>query len=252
MSPLTHRQLPWHPRITIVEPFAPDLQVEGLAVAIDVLRAFSNLAYLFVEKGLKDATIVSDFDVMQRLRGNFSSHLLMGEKEGRVPTDFAAGNSPSRSLNPAFNVVGQSALLSTSAGTVGLLRALEQGANPVLTGSFVNITSTLRYIQQIKPPVITLIACGNSARERAIEDILFAGYLRDLIEGRQPTLSIDEIREQCRSDRFNSRFFDPVQAECYPQADFDLCFQDRMAVVIRAESQTVSGIAVAHLEPLFI
>ncbi len=245
-----YRSVSWRPDIRIVEPFAKNTKIEGLAVAIDVLRAFSTAVYLF-ERGLKEIIVAQNFEHARKLKPFFPTSLLMGEQDGEVPADFDLGNSPWQAQ--FADVKDKQAIFSTTAGTRGLLKALEQGARPVLTGSFVNMSATLRHIRQLKPAIITLVPCGNGGSLQALEDAEYAAHLRDMLLGVERTVELAAwlTKEQCRHDVFCQRFFNLDQPE-YPEEDFEQCFQDRVALVAQARTEVLNGVSVTMLRPLVV
>ena len=69
----------------------------GLAVAIDVLRAFTTAAYLF-DAGVREIFLVSGVDEAFKLREAMPDCLISGEVNGIKVPGFDLGNSPTEIL----------------------------------------------------------------------------------------------------------------------------------------------------------
>jgi 2-phosphosulfolactate phosphatase len=118
---------------------------------------------------------------------------------------------------------------TTHAGTQGLLAA--DAADEVLTGSFVNISAVARYLLAKAPERISLVRMGHEARERCLEDDLYAESLQRLLEGRDARLGA--VRDTLRGADAAKKFFDPA-CDWAPLTDFDYCTDvDRFDFVLR-------------------
>ena len=107
-------------------------KAEGLAVVIDVFRAFTTAAYVIsngAEKIIPVGTVEEAFDMKRTNHGV----VLMGEREGKQVPGFDFGNSPHEVRNIDFT--GLTVVQTTSAGTRGLMSAKD--AHTILPGSFV-------------------------------------------------------------------------------------------------------------------
>ncbi|MBU4245221.1 MAG: 2-phosphosulfolactate phosphatase, partial [Proteobacteria bacterium] len=67
-------------------------RARGVAVVIDVFRAFSVACYA-VDNGAQDYLAAADVDLARRLAGEHGG-ILMGERDCIMPKGFDYGNSP--------------------------------------------------------------------------------------------------------------------------------------------------------------
>mmetsp|Transcript_48806 Transcript_48806/g.147060 ORF Transcript_48806/g.147060 Transcript_48806/m.147060 type:complete len:259 (-) Transcript_48806:698-1474(-) len=211
------------------------------AIVIDVFRAFSLVPYALSggAVGKPARTVVpvrTEAEALAwRERAGEHATVLAGEAGGKRLPGFDLGNSPASIAEGGDSVGvfggdgegGKIMVHRTSAGTQGLLAAVEAGAHPVLTGSFVNAGATARYLRDVvQPDEISIVAMGYEGTELALEDTLCAEYLKSLLlakEGEElsgPTFN--QIREEIRRDATGLRFFDPELPQ-YPEPDFDAC-----------------------------
>ena len=108
-------------------------QATGLAVIIDVFRAFSVACYVAARQPERIIP-VEDVEQARALQGHYGDALLIGEREGRRVPGFGYGNSPTEIVGVDFS--GRTVIHTTSNGTRGLVNAT--AADEVITGSFVN------------------------------------------------------------------------------------------------------------------
>ena len=189
---------------------------KGIAVVIDVFRAFSVEAYLFAG-GAERVIPVADENLAYRLKAEHPEYLLIGERGGKMLPGFDAGNSPSQLLD--IDVQGKTVVHTTSAGTQGLAGAAR--ADRILGGALVNAAATARYIKQIGAEHVSLVAMGLAGISPTEEDDLCAAYIKSHIEGNPIPLTKDTI-EMLKSTS-GAKFFDPAQSEVFPTADFKMC-----------------------------
>jgi 2-phosphosulfolactate phosphatase len=200
----------------------------GTAVVIDVFRACATAAFA-VQAGAARVHPVAEIETALALRARHPGALLVGERHGRRLPGFDAGNSPTELLTLAL--AGRAVIHTTHAGTQGLLATVH--ADETLTGSFVNISAVARYLRERKVERVSLVRMGHEARERCIEDDLYAEALRALLEGRDARLG--RVRETLRSAPAARKFFDPA-CDWAPLEDFDYCTDvDRFDFVLRLE-----------------
>jgi 2-phosphosulfolactate phosphatase len=201
-------------------------KARGLAVIIDVFRAFSLVGYIF-DRGA--SRIIATGDVAQafELRQKYPACILIGERHARKISGFDFGNSPTEILDA--DLTGRIAVHTTHAGTQALVAA--RNARDVITGSFVNAGAILRYIRNTTPKDVSLVCAGFEGQNRTLEDTLCAEYLRDTLAGHTPYF--DEIRERILRSDCSRRFLDPAE-ESSPQSDLELCLElDRFSFVVR-------------------
>src|SRR5258706_7855431 len=122
--------------------------------------------------------------------------LLGGERNGvRISADgidFDLGNSP-REFTPE-KVRGKTIVSTTTNGTRAL-RACAH-AQSILAASFLNLTATAQFIQRQNFSNVLLV-CAGTGENTALEDVLGAGALCELLVGRdsvEPILSSREIK----------------------------------------------------------
>ncbi len=189
---------------------------KGVAVVIDVFRAFSVSCYLF-DKGIEKAFPVADISLAYSLKKQHPDWILIGERHEKKPEGFDYGNSPSQFLND--NLCGKTAVHTTSSGTQGLLAA-SAGADVLLTGSFVNADAIVRYIQKLNPQYVSLCCMGYATLYPTEEDTLCAEYIKARLLG-QPVdfLNMVERIKQTSGARFFRGF------EHAPESDFHLCMK---------------------------
>jgi 2-phosphosulfolactate phosphatase len=155
-------------------------QARGIAVIIDVFRAFTTAAHAF-ERGAKEILMLGDGDTALALKASGRADLCMGEAEGRKVDGFDFGNSP-HAVSQA-DLSGKVLAQKTSNGTRGLLAAT--GAEEIYTGAFVTAAATVRCIRARGPETVCIVAMGAAERPAA-EDEVCALYHRALLQGLSP------------------------------------------------------------------
>lgn len=201
-------------------------QAEGIAVIIDVFRAFSVACYC-IDQGVSSLFPVGDVDKARELSKALGSGVLIGERKGKRLPGFDHGNSPSEII--AADLKGKVVVHTTHAGTQGIVNATR--ADEVVTGAFVNARATAEYIKSRNPEKVTLVKMGLEAREASDEDDLCAEYIESLLNNQ----SFDQSRivENLKESPFSARFFDPGKPWS-PRSDFDLCLDiDRFHFALR-------------------
>ncbi len=229
-------------KIEVMDHVAGAREARGIAVVIDVFRAFSVAAYAF-EAGAARVLPVAEIEDAKALAERFPGAVLAGERHARKLPGFDIGNSPTEVRG--IDLRGRVLIHTTHAGTQGLVNAT--GAEEVLTGAFVNITAVGSYIVARAPTKVSLVRMGHEARERCAEDDLYAECLRLLLSGERAPLN--EVRDRLRDAPAAAKFFDPA-CDWAPRDDFEYCTDvDRFDFVLRAhrvpgeplELQRVSG-----------
>ena len=204
-------------------------EADGLAVIIDVFRAFSLECYLFAA-GAREIRPVGSIEDTFAWRKKDPECLLIGERHGRMIEGCDLGNSPS-SFDPE-KIRGRRIIHTTSAGTQGVANAVR--ADEIITGSFVNALAAAEYIRRKAPGNVSLVCMGKEGLAPAEEDELCALYLKSLLEG-DPLPDIDERLQALRTGG-GRHFFDPALQEVYPEKDFWMCIdRDIFDFVIRIE-----------------
>lgn len=188
----------------------------GLAVVIDVFRASTQIVTL-LRYGARAVVPTNTLSDARELARQHPQWILAGEREGKAPSGFMLGNSPAQSAS--FDVRGKIFILSTSAGTPGLVAASAR-CDTVLVGALANITSVVKAIDDLAPQVVTLVAMGKAGIRPTPEDEVTADYFEDLLRGRQPDWS--RIDTEIRSHPEALKFGDPAQPN-YPAEDLEFC-----------------------------
>ncbi|MBP5212569.1 MAG: 2-phosphosulfolactate phosphatase [Pyramidobacter sp.] len=219
--------------VQILELLEGAKRARGLAVVIDVFRAFSLEAWLFA-RGAKVIYAVGAEETARAMKAERPDAVLIGERGGKILPGFDFGNSPSQT--EGFDWNGKTVIHTTSAGTQGLVAA-GLGADEIITGALVNASAVARYIAAKWPETVTLVAMGWNAAERAPEDWLCARYIAALLEGK--TLDKDAELAVVRAHREGAKFFDPARQEIFPEADYWQCVDfDRFDFVLRAHRES--------------
>lgn len=205
-------------------------RARGLAIVIDVFRAFSVACYAF-DAGAARVHPVADLDTARGLRQAHPDWIAIGERHARRVPGFDLGNSPTEVI--AAGLAGRTVVHTTHAGTQGLRAAT--GADEVLTGSLVNAAALCRYVRLRRPAQVSLVRMGHEARERCAEDDLCAELIAARLSGEE--CDATGIRERLRRAPAAAKFFDPA-ADYAPETDFELCTAvDRFDFVLRLQGR---------------
>jgi 2-phosphosulfolactate phosphatase len=210
------------PRILRKSLLAGAREAQGVAVVIDVLRAFTSAAYM-MHLGAKEIVLLAQAKEVLRLKEE-TGCLAVGEVDGKQVAGFDLGNSPSAVLATGRALfAGRRVAQRTSAGVTGAVAA-SQGASLVILGSYVTARATARYIQGLSPPpeVVSLVAMGDIGKYVTPDDERCADYLHHLLTGRpyDHTAALHEIVEhEC-----TQRFLQGSYAH-YPAEDAVYCLQ---------------------------
>ena len=153
-------------------------------VVFDILRATSTFVTA-LHHGAAAVIPVSEISEAIAYRQRQPGVFLAGERDGikisaaqSGGVDFDFGNSP-REFSPE-KVRGKTIVSTTTNGT----RALQAcaAAKIVLAASFLNLSATAKFLNQLQPETILLI-CAGTGEGVALEDVLAAGALADLLAG---------------------------------------------------------------------
>lgn len=216
-------------------------RAEGLAVIIDVFRAFSVECYA-ADAGASQIIATSAVEEAFRLRERYPGALLVGEREEKKVPGFDFGNSPTEILKG--NIEGRTIIHTTTAGTQGLINAVK--AEHVISGSLVNAAAIVRYIKHINPDKVFLVAMGYRAEESAEEDLLCARLIASRLEGTTP-VSNREIMDLRNTS--GKRFFSRQNIDFSPPTDFFLCtMTDRFDFILKAVKRTDGNMTMIKTE----
>lgn len=190
-------------------------QATGIAVIIDVFRAYSVEAYFFNE-GAKEIIPVGDTEIAYKLKEENPEMILAGERHGKILPGFDVGNSPSELVK--LDSKGKTVVHTTSAGTQGVANA--KNADVILGACLLNAKATAEYIRKSGYEDVSLVCMGLEAISETEEDTLCANYIKSILEGTE----ID-MEKEIESLRYTSgaKFFDKAQQDVFPEPDFHMC-----------------------------
>ena len=184
---------------------------KAACVVFDVLRATSAFVTA-LHNGARAIVPVPEISEALAWRQKHPDVLLGGERDGvRIRAaqtggvDFDLGNSP-REYTPE-KVRGKTIVSTTTNGTRALRAG--SGAKTVLAASFLNLAATAGFLRQLSPVNVVLV-CAGTRENTALEDVLAAGALCEMLE--------------VGSSRRNNRFSDSAEIarRTYAQAKADL------------------------------
>lgn len=209
----------------------------GVAVVVDVLRAFSFAAYALAA-GADRIILMDDLDETLRLARSMPRAL--AAKDG-VPADgFDLFNSPGQLLERS-DIAGRVIVQRTTAGTIGAMAA--RHAEQLFCASFVVAGATAACIRTLAPERVTFVITGDGGRSD--DDLACAEYLCELIKGRRPDPTpflqrVDVVGEGLRQGV--ARGYKGVHRD-----DVDLCCQlDRFSFSLRASNEDEGLVLRAH------
>jgi 2-phosphosulfolactate phosphatase len=212
-------------KIEIIYSFQNANTAKGLAIIIDVFRAFSTACFV-INNGAKMIISIGDIGLAYNLKKENPDYILMGERHDIVPDGFDFGNSPAEIEKVDFS--GKTVIHTTSAGSQGIARAVN--ANEIITGSFVNAQAVIDYIKSSKHQIVSLVCTDASIPKN--EDIMCAEYIKSHLEGKP--LDFAEIKTRLINHPCAERFLNNTERK----RDFDLCLSlDRFNFILRAETQ---------------
>ena len=203
-------------------------EAKGIAVIIDVFRAFTVEAYL-MNNGAEKIISVGDIDFAYEYKKKNNDYILIGERKGEIQPGFDYGNSPTSIENIDFS--GKTLIHTTSNGTQGIVNA--SNATEILTGSLVNARAIAEYIKIKNPEDVSLVVMGRGPFGDLEEDELCAEYIKSILDGETIDLSskIDSLKETT-----GAKFFEKSLQGIFPERDFYLCTEvDKFKFVLEVE-----------------
>ena len=225
------------PRITRRSLLAGIHGISGPTIVIDTFRAFTTAAFL-LGRGVDRIVLTETLDEARDRSLSIPGSILCGEKGGRRPDDFDLGNSPvevERYRDPEGRIV----VMRTSAGTRGVVRALESEATPVYAASLVVAGATTAAVR--RRTEIVIIASGLSGITVADEDEETAGLIASrLQEHPNDPERLHRIRSGAGAQRLaTTAWIDPEDLDrCLEVDRFDFAMRARLedgVVVLRRE-----------------
>ncbi|MBW2596879.1 MAG: 2-phosphosulfolactate phosphatase [Deltaproteobacteria bacterium] len=178
-------------------------EVEGVVVVIDVFRAFS-CEPLFFHFGARRVILEADPEKALELTRENPEFILVGEVN-EVPMEGAElGNSPSHIIMKGESYFRDKTVIHrTTAGVTGAAAACKR-ADEVILGSFVMAKAVAGYVKSKRPDQVTLVAMGDRAERKAVEDEACADYLEHLLTGipHDPVQAFKDIVFQQTAQKF--------------------------------------------------
>ena len=210
-------------------------QATGVAVIIDVFRAFTVEAYL-MNNGAEKIIPVGDMEIAYNYKEKNPEAILVGERHGKILPGFNYGNSPSQLENIDFS--NKVIVHTTSAGTQGIANA--KNAKEILTGSLVNAKAIADYIKKNNYEDVSLVCMGLEAVSETEEDNLCAYYIKSLLENKPIELEKEIENLKVTS---GAKFFDKEQQEVFPEKDFYLSTGvNKFNFVLKLEKDKETGL----------
>jgi 2-phosphosulfolactate phosphatase len=186
----------------------------GMVVVVDVIRAFTNAAFVF-SRGAREIYPVGGVDEALQLKARLPNALACGEVGGLPPEGFDFGNSPSQTA--LLDLHGKNVVQRTGAGTQGIVRSVN--ASEIIAASFVVASQTVRYLQARSLDEITFVVTGETYNGGE-EDLACAEYLEALLRGASPDPA--PYLERVRNSEDAKVFHDPLMPE-FPAFDLAHC-----------------------------
>jgi len=228
-------------KIEILEFVDGAKKATGTTVIIDVFRAFSLACYAF-DSGAVRLIVTSEVQKAFDLKMTYRNSVLTGERGERKIDGFDFGNSPTEIIETDLN--GQTVIQTTTAGTNGLINAVN--ADVLLTGSLVNADAVVKYIKNLNPSNVSLVAMGYRAASSAEEDLICAEMIRSGLTGTDINFGkrIDELRYGS-----GNRFFDPANLSYSPPTDFFLCTMiNKFNFILKGERRSDGNIDLMKID----
>ncbi len=148
--------------------YEPEGHADSIVVIIDILRATSAICTAFANGA---ASIIPVATISEAMEYKRKGYLVAAERDGYV-LDFADfGNSPFNFTTT--KVAGKTIVYSTTNGT-GLIN-LASSAGYIIIGSFLNISSLVKWISGREKDVVVL--CAGWKNRFNLEDTICAGAI---------------------------------------------------------------------------
>jgi len=162
---------------------------DGLAIVVDVLRAFTTAAYAFAAKAER-IVLVGTIDEAFALTATHPGWMTMGEEGGLPISGFDLANSPVHASKASLE--GRTIVQRTSAGTQGVVAA--RRAPTLLCASMVCASATARVARSIDLPR-TYVITGRGQHGDGDDDLATAEFIEASIMGpTDPGPYVERIR----------------------------------------------------------
>jgi 2-phosphosulfolactate phosphatase len=173
-------------RVEYVDIYGASAIEGGVAVVIDVMRAFTVAAWA-LDRGAEQLVLVDDLDQAVALAATIPHSLLF--KDGAPDERFDLHNSPRQLLD--LDVGGRTIVQRTTAGTRAAVAA--RRADRIYCASFVCAAATARAVKSAKTTSVRFVVSGGLDAD---EDLACAEFIAQLLENQsvEPTPYIDRAR----------------------------------------------------------
>ena len=228
-------------KVEILEFVEGARNAKGIAVIIDVFRAFSVACYA-IDAGAVKIIATAEVSEAFNLKKKYRNSVLVGERDEKKIEGFDFGNSPTEIIKT--DLTGKTVIQTTTAGTQGLINA--EKADAIITGSLVNAGAVVQYIKSIDPENVSLVAMGYRATQSAEEDLLCAEMISAELENNK---FIYEKRISNLQNGSGKRFFNAENIDFSPPTDFFLCTMvNRFDFVLKATKRFDGNIDLMKIE----
>ena len=228
-------------KVKIVEFTEGAKNAEGVAVIIDVFRAFSVGCYAY-DSGAVRIIATQSIEEAFKLKSKYINSVLIGERDERRIEGFDFGNSPTEIIKTDLR--GKTVIHTTTAGTSGLVHASK--AERIITGSLVNAAAVVRYIKSLNPDQVTLVAMGYRAAISTEEDLLCARIIKDGLKNEKYSYE-REISDLITGS--GKRFFNPDNLDFSPPTDFFLCTMiNRFNFILKGEKRVDGSVDLMRID----
>ena len=150
--------------------------IDGPAIVIDVLRAFTVAAWAF-ERGAARIVLVDDVAEALRLKDRLGA---LAINDGEPDGQFDLMNSPDHVA--AADLDGRVVVQRTAAGTVGAVAA--RHAPALFCTGFATAAATARAVSALDAGSVTLVVTAAAGQDE--DDVACADYLTALLAGETP------------------------------------------------------------------
>ena len=228
-------------KVEILEFVEGARKAKGVVVIIDVFRAFTVACYAF-DAGAVRIIATSEVSNALQLKLKYKNSVLVGERDEKKIEGFDFGNSPTEIIKADLS--GKTVIHTTTAGTQGLINARNAGS--ILTGSFVNVSSIVKYIKSIDPEYVSLVAMGYRATLSSEEDLICAEMISAELRNKR---FISKKKIANLQNTSGKRFFDPANIDFSPPTDFFLCTMiNRFDFVLKATRRFDGNVDLMKIE----
>jgi 2-phosphosulfolactate phosphatase len=207
-------------------------RARGVAVVIDVFRAFTVSAYALAA-GAAECILVRTVEEARSIAAGIPGARVSAEVDGLPVPGIALSNSPT--MVAGLDWEGRTLVQRTSAGTQGATAAALH-AERVLACSLVVADATVRRLRELGPRLVTLVPTGGEGTH--VEDAVCTELLRARLEG--AAVGVPELLDRIRRDgRYAALAGGQVPG--FPPTDLELALQldrfDFAQEVVRADGR---------------